>query len=141
MAINTGKVVAGGLLAGLAFNLGDFLINGVLMAADNAAAMSRLGLDPAAMQTAAVALSWIAVDFLFGLLVVWTYAAMRPRFGPGARTAVLAAFPIFSAATLVLFGFTSMGVFTFDIFIKGTIFSAVNVVIGSIAGAWLYTEG
>lgn len=141
MAINTGKVVAGGLLAGLVFNLGDFLINGVLMAADYAAAMSRLGLDPAAMETASVALSWIAVDFLFGLIAVWTYAAIRPRFGPGPKTAVLAAFPLFAGATLVLYGFTSMGVFTFDVFFKGTIFSAVNTVIGSIAGAWLYTEG
>lgn len=140
MAINSGKVVAGGLLAGLVLNVGDFLINGVLMAADHAAAMSRLGLDPAAMETPSVALSWIAVDFLFGLLIVWTYAAIRPRFGPGPKTAVLAAFPLFAAATLILYGFTAMGMFTFGVFFKGTIYSAVNVLIGGIVGAWAYKE-
>jgi hypothetical protein len=140
MAINSGKVVAGGLLAGLLFNAGDFLINGVLMADDYAASMSRLGLDPAAMATPTVAMSWIVVDFLFGLIAVWTYAAIRPRFGAGPKTAVLAAVPMFAGATLVMYGFTSMGVFTFDVLWKGTLFSVVNVAIGSIAGAWVYSE-
>jgi hypothetical protein len=138
--INTGKVVAGGLLAGLVFNIGDFIINGFLMAADYTAAMTRLGLDPAVMQTASVALSWIAVDFLLGLLVVWTYAANRPRFGPGPRTAVLAAVPMFASVTLVLFGFTGMGWFTMPLFLKGTACSIVNAVVGSLAGAWAYRE-
>lgn len=138
--INAGKVVAGGLLAGLVFNVGDFLINGLLMAADYAAAMTRLGLDPATLQTASVALSWIVVDFLLGLLIVWNYAAIRPRFGPGPRTAILAAFPIFASVTFVLFGFTSMGWFTFPLFVKGTLLSVVNLVIGSLAGAWAYKE-
>ena len=140
MAINSGKVVAGGLLAGLVFNAGDMLINGVLLADDFAAGMSRLGLDPAAMMTAPVAMSWIFVDFVFGLIAVWTYAAIRPRFGPGTKTAILAGIPVYVGATLVVFGFTSMGIFTFDVFMKGSIYSAVNMVIGSIAGAWLYTE-
>ena len=33
----------------------------------------------------AVAGTWIAIDFLFGILLVWTYAAMRPRFGQARR--------------------------------------------------------
>ena len=138
--INSGKIVTAGLLAGLVLNIGDFVINGVLMAGEFQAGMERLGLDPAAMETGAVAVSWITVDFLLGLLIVWTYAAMRPRFGPGPKTALLAAFPLFTAVTLVLFGFTMMGFFTTSVFVKSTIFSAVNVAIGAVAGAWLYKE-
>lgn len=138
--VNSGKIVAGGLLAGLVLNIGDFLINGVFMAADFRAGMERLGLDPAAMESGSVALTWIAVDFLMGLLLVWTYAAMRPRFGPGPQTAILAAFPLFTAVTLIMFGFTMMGFFTTGVFVKSTLFSLVNVAIGAIAGAWLYRE-
>lgn len=25
---------------------------------------------------------WVVTDFLLGILIVWSYAAMRPRFGP-----------------------------------------------------------
>lgn len=140
MAMNTGKVVAGGLLAGLLFNVGDFLINTVILAAENQAMLTKLGLDPAAMESVSGMVPWIVIDFLFGLLVVWTYAAIRPRFGPGVQTAVIAGLIPFLAATFVLAGFTSMGVFATGMFVKGTVASLVNTVIGSVAGAWLYTE-
>ena len=33
----------------------------------------------------------VIVDFILGILTVWVYAAIRPRFGPGPRTALTAA--------------------------------------------------
>ena len=140
MAMNSGKVVVGGLVAGVVFNIGDFLINTVVLAADNAEFLKRLGLDPAAMESISGMAPWIIVDLLFGLLVVWTYASIRPRFGPGVTTAILAGLIPFLGATLVLAGFSSMGVFPTAMFIKGTIASLVNTVVGSVAGAWVYTE-
>jgi hypothetical protein len=140
MAMNTGKVVVGGLVAGLVFNVGDFLINSVLLAADNAESLKRLGIDPATMETMAGIAPWIVIDFLFGLLVVWTYASIRPRFGPGVSTAILAGLIPYLGATLVLAGFTAMGLFTTALFIKGSVASLVNTAIGSVAGAWVYTE-
>ena len=140
MAINTGKVVTGGLLAGLVFNIGDFVINAVLMAEDNRQFLTRLGLNPAAMENFQGMLPWIIIDFLMGILVVWTYAAIRPRFGQGQRTAVRAALIPFIGITLVLAGFTSMGVFTTAVFLKGTALSLINMALGAIAGAWAYSE-
>ena len=141
MAMNTGKVVVGGLVAGVVMNVGDFLINTQLLAAENTAFLRRLNLDPAAMESLSGMLPWIVVDFLMGVLLVWTYAAIRPRFGPGVSTAIIAALIPFLAVTLVLAGFTSMGVFTTGMFIKGSIAALVNVSVGSVAGAWAYTEG
>jgi hypothetical protein len=138
--VNTGKIVAGGLLAGLVLNIGDFLINAVIMAADYRAGLERLGLDPAALESPSVALTWIVVDFLIGLLLVWTYAAMRPRFGPGPKTALLAAFPIYAGITLIMLGFTNMGFFTMGVFVKSSVFTAINAAIGAVVGAWLYRE-
>jgi hypothetical protein len=141
MAMNSGKVVVGGLVAGVVMNVGDFLINTQILVADNTAFLKRLNLDPAAMESLSGMLPWIVVDFLMGLLLVWTYAAIRPRFGPGVSTAIIAALIPFIAVTLVLAGFTSMGVFTTGMFIKGSIAALVNTSIGSVAGAWVYTEG
>ena len=138
--INTGKVVAGGLLAGLLFNIGDFLINGYLLTAEYQATLTRLGLDAAAMESVGAMVCWVVIDFVFGLLIVWNYAGIRPRFGPGPLTALLAALPLYAGATLIVFGFASMGIFTTAIATKGAIYSAVNTAIGSIAGAWLYSE-
>jgi hypothetical protein len=140
MAMNTGKVVVGGLVAGIVFNIGDFVINTMLLTADNAAFLTRLGIDPAAMESFAGIAPWIVIDFLFGLLVVWTYAAIRPRLGPGVSTAIIAGLIPYLGATLVLAGFTSMGVFPVAMFIKGSIASLINTSIGAVAGAWVYTE-
>jgi hypothetical protein len=141
MAMNSGKVVVGGLVAGVLMNAGDFLINTQILAAENTAFLRRLNLDPAALESFSGMLPWIVVDFLMGLLLVWTYAAIRPRFGPGVSTAIIAALIPFVAVTLVLAGFTSMGVFTTGMFIKGSIAALVNTSISSVAGAWVYTEG
>ena len=140
MAMNAGKVIVGGLVAGVVLNVGDFLINTQLLAADNAESLRRLNLDPAAMESFSGMLPWIVVDFLMGILLVWTYGAIRPRFGPGVSTAIVAALIPFLGITLVLTGFTSMGVFTTSMMIKGSVASLVSMIIGSVAGAWVYTE-
>jgi hypothetical protein len=138
--INTGKVVAGGLLAGLVMNIGDIFINVVLLAAEFRAGLERLGLDPVAAESGSVMATWITVDFLLGIVLVWSYAAMRPRFGPGPKTAILAAIPLFAGITLIMFGLTVMGFFTMGLFAKSTVCSAVNAAISAVAGAWLYRE-
>jgi hypothetical protein len=139
-AINTGKVIAGGLLAGLVANAFDFVINTYLMMADWQAWASAHNLDPAAMNSATVAGTWIAIDFLFGILIVWTYAAIRPRFGPGVRTALYAGFLLYVTVTLVVLGFTMMGMLTMAMFVKGTLAGIVSTGAASVAGAWLYKE-
>ncbi len=106
--INTGKVIAGGLVAGLVANAIDFVTNTYIMAGDWQAFAAAHNMDAAAMTSPAVAGTWIAVDFLFGILLVCTYAAIRPRFGAGAQTAIYAGLLVYLAPTLILFGFTMM---------------------------------
>ena len=140
MAMNTAKIVTGGLLAGLVFNVGDFLINNVILAAENQAMLTKLGLDPAAMESASAILPFVVVDFLFGLLVVWTYAAIRPRFGPGAATAIKAGLVLFLAVTLIVGTFVNIGLLPLGLYVKTSIASLVNTMIGSVVGGWAYAE-
>jgi hypothetical protein len=139
-SINTGKVVAGGLLAGLVANAFDFVTNTYLLAPDWQALATAHNMDPAAMTSPAVAGTWIAVDFAFGILLVLTYAAIRPRFGAGVKTAIYAGLLVYLAPTLVLFGFTMMGMLTMTLFVKGSIASIVSTLAASVAGAAVYKE-
>ncbi|HWP02908.1 MAG TPA: hypothetical protein VNL96_05600, partial [Gemmatimonadaceae bacterium] len=62
------------------------------------------------------------------------------RFGPGPKTAVMAGLVPFIATSLVLYGLSAMGLFTYAFYWKATALSLVVVVAGSIAGAWAYKE-
>src|SRR6266853_1511621 len=66
--INWGRVVLGGLLAGLVLNIVDFLTYGVWLKPDMAAAMTTLGKSPAAMDSAIPL--WVALDFVSGIGLV-----------------------------------------------------------------------
>jgi len=139
-SINTGKVVTGGLVAGVVGNAVDFVTNNYVLAADWQAWAVAHNIDPATLTSGPVAGTWIAVDFLFGILLVWTYAAMRPRFGAGVQTAVLASLVIYLAPTIVLFGFTMMGMLTTAMFVKGSLAAIVSTFGAGITGAALYKE-
>jgi len=138
--INTGRVVAGGLLAGVVANICDTAWGMTVMQADMADMARRLGMDPAAMMSMSVALPWILVDFVLGLLVVWTYAAIRPRFGPGPKTALLAAMVSFVSSSAVVFGFTNMGMMSSAAFVRGSLTAAISIGLAGLAGCWLYKE-
>ena len=138
--INAGKVVTGGLLAGLVFNVLDFVINGVLLSAELGANLTRLGLDPAAMESGAGIATWVVIDFILGLVVVYLYAGIRPRFGPGVKTAVIAALLMYIPVTAVVYGLATGGVMTMSLFGKSAALSLVNSIVGTIAGAWAYKE-
>src|SRR2546421_10311510 len=89
--MNWGPVVLGGLLAGVVLNIVDYLTYGVWLKADMAAAMTGLGKSPAAMDSAIPL--WVALYFVSGIGLLWVYAAIRPRFGAGVKTAVNAGVP------------------------------------------------
>jgi len=139
-SINIGKVVAGGLVAGVVANAIDFVTNTYILAADQQAWAVARNIDPAILTSGPVAGTWIVVDFLLGFLIVWTYAAMRPRLGPGVRTALLASLVVFLAPTLVLFGFTMMSFMTMTLFVKGSFAALVAMLAAGVAGAAVYKE-
>ena len=76
--INLARVLIGGIVAGVVANAGDYLVNQVILVEDGTQLVQRLNLDSA--QVEASATTWIVADFLYGILLVFAYAAMRPRF-------------------------------------------------------------
>ena len=136
--INVGRVVVGGLVAGAVANALDFVTNVYLMAEEWNATVARLNLSATAMDDSTV--TWIIVDFIWGLLLVFTYAAIRPRFGPGPKTAVISGLLLWLGVTLVIAGFSSMGIFTQQAFLKGSVLALVSTLVPSVVGAAIYKE-
>jgi hypothetical protein len=139
-SINTGRVVIGGLVGGFVANACDMLWNMTVLKDDMTAMAQRFGMDAAAAQSMSAAAPWIVIDFILGLLTVFTYAAIRPRFGPGPKTALIAGITLYLAITAIVYGFTSMGMMPMGAFGRGSATSLVTTILGSLAGAAMYKE-
>ena len=74
--INFGRVVLGGLLAGLVINISEFLLNGVVLAEDMNAVMAAMNKPP---MTGSMIGLFLLLGFGLGVVLVWLYAAIRPR--------------------------------------------------------------
>lgn len=136
--INTARVIMGGLLAGLVINIGEFILNAVLLEEQMTEALRKLNLEPAGGQ----AIMWfVLMGFAVGIVTVWLYAAVRPRFGAGARTAVITGLVIW-----LLFyvgpslGYGIMGFFPSGLLWIGVIWGLFEIPIAAVIGAWPYKE-
>jgi len=141
VAINTGKVVVGGLASGVVLAVLDFLVNGLIMADQNRAAMAAL--NPALvenMESGGAMAAYVVIDLLFGLLLVWTYAAIRPRFGAGPKTAVLAGVQIWVVGMLLYVSMTFMGMWTWGYLMSGAVAFLVMLIVAALVGGMLYKE-
>jgi len=138
--INTGKVIAGGLVAGVVLNVLDFLNNYLIVGTDFTANATRLGLDPAVAESPAGIATWVVIDFLMGILIVWAYAAIRPRFGPGPKTAIFAGLVPWFGITLVIFGLSQGGLIPTALWMKMAVITLVITSLGAVAGARMYQE-
>ena len=136
--MNIPRILLGGLIAGVVANAGDYIINIYLMAEEGAAMVQRLNLSAANIE--ASVMTWVIVDVIWGLLLVFTYAGFRPRFGPGPRTAVIAGVTIWLAVCAVFAGLMSMGVYTQQAYIKSSVLTLANTLVASLAGAYFYRE-
>ena len=136
--INAGRVLLGGLVAGVVANALDYVINAYLMEEEGADMAQRLNLSQAALDSSMTV--WIVVDFLWGLLLVFAYAAIRPRFGAGPKTAMIAAFTLWFGVCIMFAGLTSMGIFTQPAFLKYSALTLVSAVAACLAGAAVYKE-
>jgi hypothetical protein len=137
-SINIGKVLTGGMLCGLVINISETILNLAVVPADMAEVLKARNLPE--IGGGAIA-GFVVFAFLLGIGIVWLYAAIRPRFGAGVKTAIIAAL----VAWLFAYAYPGAGMIAMGLFPVGlTMFTLVwglaEVVIGAIAGAWVYSE-
>ncbi len=136
--INTKMVLLGGLLAGLVLNIGEFILNEPILGDAWMEWAKSMNLPEMGGN---VIIFYVIWSFLTGIALVWLYAAIRPRFGAGVRTAVIAG--LFIWVTMWVLGFGSMliqGVFPNDLIVTSIVWGLFEVPLAAVAGAYFYKE-
>jgi hypothetical protein len=82
----------------------------------------------------------IVSQFVIGVLIVWLYAAMRPRFGAGFKTAAYAALVVWVCGFLFYQGWYLGGMMSGMSYILVAIAQIVILFAGAYVGAMLYKE-
>jgi hypothetical protein len=136
--INVGRWFAGGLVAGLLI----WLVEGAASMATYPMmqeAMQAHGLSMAMNATAAV-VSLLA-SLLAGLMLVFFYAAVRPRFGPGPKTAVTVAVVLWAGGYVVsVLGYLMLGLFPHGLLLHWGLVGLVEMILAGLVGGWIYRE-
>lgn len=131
--INYGRVVLGGIVAGIVFLALDFA-GMYILPFDWDAWIAQYNLTMPSMAL------WVVMDILFGILAVWLYAAIRPRFSPGVKTAVIAGVFLWLFGAIMWYGFAAMGMFEMNAYLAMAGWSLVQMIVATTAGAWMYKE-
>jgi hypothetical protein len=141
MAMNTQKVLVGGLAAGVVIVAVDFLSHMVLVG-DRLEAEVR-AVAPQVMEnfmTTGATVTFIAINLVFGLVLAWLYAAIRPRFGAGPRTAVYAALVLWLVGAMLQFGWVVGGLMSIGTFAIIAPVWLIGLVGAALLAGRLYTE-
>jgi len=136
---NRGRVIVGGLVAGLLINIVEYITNGVVLREAWGKAMAALN-KPADLSAGAIVI-FNVWGFLLGIAAVWVYAAIRPRYGAGPRTAVRAGLATWAFAVfLANLANYPLGLLPARLLVITSIVALVEVVVATLVGAWLYKE-
>ena len=137
--INLSRVILGGILAGIVIDLFEGILNGAILASQWAEVLDGLGKTGTMSVKQIVAFD--AWGLALGILTVGLYAAIRPRFGAGPRTGVLAGLAVWALA-FAMGGATPVFLHIFPVGTMATslVVEAVGMAIAGVAGAAVYKE-
>lgn len=137
-SINTGRLVLGTIAAGLVINVVETVVNTFIVADAMAELLASMNLEP--VGGAAIA-GYILLAFALGFLIVWTYAAIRPRYGAGPATAMRAGLAVWAAFYLLGVGSTwLMGVAPSHLYLHTLLYTLPMMLAAAYVGGRVYRE-
>jgi hypothetical protein len=136
--INIGRVILAGIVAGIVGDILGYVVDGVMLAPRWAFAMQQLGRPEFSLNQTVV---FNVIGLVYGILTVWLYAAIRPRYGVGPKTAAVAGLAAWAIGTLL----PNAGLWMAGLLPRGlTVFTTgaaiIESVVAALAGAALYQE-
>jgi len=138
MKINFGRVLLGGLVAGIVLNIGEYILNDKVFGARMKEYLATHKFPTPGGNAIVVA---VVMTFVLGIVIVLGYAAIRPRFGAGPKTAVVAAlfawFGVYVYPNVLgaAFGFVPTNILPIAL-----VWGLVEYNVAALIGAWLYKE-
>jgi hypothetical protein len=137
--INLGRVILGGIVAGIAVDLLDYLVDGMMLAPMWNGQLATWGRPPFSGSQ----IAWYMIfGLIIGLVTIWIYAGIRPRFGPGVKTAIYTGIAVWIVSTLIP-NFALMYVprfFSGHLTAYTSLGGLFEIVIAAICGASVYKE-
>ena len=136
--INFVRVLLGGIVAGILLSVGEFVLNEKVLGAQmKSFSTAHLFKEPPSIFLPVA----IGLTLVLGIVIVLGYAAIRPRFGAGPKTAIIAALFAWFGCYLycgiinaLLFGIPNNTMLIF------LVWGLVEYIIAALVGAWLYKE-
>ena len=136
--LNFGRLILGGLVAGLVLNIGEFILNDFVLGVQMKAFMAEHKFAEPGGSFIVIA---VGLTFVMGIVLVLGYACIRTRLGPGPKTAIIAGL------------FAWFGVYFYSGIINGVLFGIpqatmalvvvyglVEYVLAALVGGFLYKE-
>ncbi|MCI0432496.1 MAG: hypothetical protein L0271_02435 [Gemmatimonadetes bacterium] len=136
--INIGKIVSGGVLAGILIFISQAILNLWVLGNIWDSVMQVYGIPE---PPSSIFVLYALMSIILGILAVWVYAAIRPRFGPGARTAMIAGIAVWA----LYYGMGAMrdmtaGIWPLSAILIGVFWGLLEMILVTTLGARFYTE-
>ncbi len=142
--INYGRVFLGGLLALLVLIIAELVLEYLVLANIPAIGSEQQRFLEAFGETRADGFINDVINVLSAYLTcclfVWVYAAVRPRFGPGPKTAIIVSVAFLIYWTLLLAWFSNVGLFPIKLSAVSFLTNLIELPLAILAGAWIYRE-
>jgi uncharacterized membrane protein len=139
---NLSRAILGGLLAGVVFMVAEFVVEGLadllFKFNESRAVIETFNLSVGGARFHIVNLGHL---FVLCILIIWVYTALRPRFGPGPKTALITSAIFLSTYVLLMVNLVNLGIFPAKIGLASVLFNFVELPIAVFAGASIYKEG
>ena len=138
MKINFGRALLGGLVAGAILNVGEWVLNGVVLHQQHQELLRRCGFPEPGTKFLVI---MVTITFVLGIVIVLGYAGIRPRFGAGPKTAIIAG--LFAWFGVVVFGnviAAGLGIEPPNMLAMLLGWGLVEYLLATLVGAALYKE-
>ena len=136
--MNWGRVFLGGLLWAAVYNILGGVTFYLFLKSDFTAAMEALGRP---FQESEFLVVLLPVTLLVGIFTLWLYAAIRPRYGPGPKTAVYAGLTAWLIGNLLpTILWAQVLRLPTRVVIGSVAAGLVSFVVAAVVGAWPYKE-
>lgn len=136
--MNIGRIILGGIVGGLIINVVEQVVHGILLRERWDEAMRKVTEQAAGMQ--ATILLWI-VGFVVGIALAWLYAAIRPRYGAGPKTAIICSIYLWIVSSLLMVVvLIPWNLWPRDLSIIALVVSLVEYIVAGLLAGYLYRE-
>jgi hypothetical protein len=139
--MNVGRMLLGGIVAGILLFMADGFIHEKLLHEHWMAAMKAAGRSVQAEEHGSDMVYFATHDLLRGLALAWVYAAIRAHFGAGPKTAIIAALAVWAIMFAVPFiADVPLRFYTANMLVMWAVYELITSLVGGLVAGALYKD-